>query len=158
MAFFPFFPSGNFSSHIGLSPRSSPVLQGWLSFTYMSETQEIPATILRQQGVNLTDFNDPDVSPSPGLQRGHRIPRPVKLKVTRCNPHVKTKEKREEGGRGPPSKDRKTYLSENCYQKPPHTLQSTTCTKVSRVAWACCCFPPRCNCSSDSQKSLNQEP
>lgn len=29
---FPFFPSGNFSAHIGLSPRPSPVLQGWLFF------------------------------------------------------------------------------------------------------------------------------
>lgn len=101
--------------------------------------------------------------PVTGLRWGHRIPRSGKLKVTRCNPHVKTKEKREEGRRGPPSKEGETYLSENCYQKPSHTLQCTTYTEVSLVAWACCCFPPRCNCSSDSQKSLssfplNQEP
>lgn len=74
----------------------SKVLQGWVPLPPTSETREMPATFLRQQGVNLTGFNDADVPPAPRSWCGQQISMPVKFKITHVKNKIKLKLKREE--------------------------------------------------------------
>lgn len=99
---FPFFPSGNFSAHTGLSPRPSPVLQGWLFFEPCQKHKKY-------------------LKPSWGnKERPNRFQWTWWIPITRLAvwtqkpPNDKTyrnlKYKEKEQGTGPPSKEKGTFI------------------------------------------------